>query len=246
MASHTPVCLTIGGSDSSAGAGIQADLRTFNTFGLRGCSAIVALTAQNPEEVTAVHPVPLKQLEAEIRAIYDYYPVAAVKTGMLYGAEHVALVAELLGELHGGRPLIVDPVMISTSGHPLLDAEAVSTLEERLFPLATLITPNLPEAAALLGREVDDPVEDADALMMRYRTAILLKGGHSDEFTLIDTLCEPDGVVTPISHPRHEWGRDQAHGTGCRLASAIAAGMARGWPLRQAVSHAIDWLQDGA
>jgi hydroxymethylpyrimidine/phosphomethylpyrimidine kinase len=244
MASHSFVCLTIGGSDSSAGAGIQADLATFNAFGLRGCSAITALTAQNPKEVTAVHPVPLAQLEAEIRAVFDYYPVAAVKTGMLYDAERVELVARLLGELHHGKPLVVDPVMISTSGHALLDESAVMTMEEKLFPLATLVTPNLPEAAALLGRDVDDSVEDADALMMRYRSAVLLKGGHSDdEFTLIDALCEPNGVLTPISHPKQEWGRDRAHGTGCRLASAIAASLAKGQTLPQAVNHAIDWLQ---
>jgi hydroxymethylpyrimidine/phosphomethylpyrimidine kinase len=244
MASYPYVCLTIGGSDSSAGAGIQADLATFNAFGLHGCSAITALTAQNPKQVTAVQPASLEQLEAQIRAVFDYYPVAAVKTGMLYDAERVALVAELMQKLHSGKPLIVDPVMISTSGAALLDESAVTTLEETLFPLATLIIPNLPEAAALLGREVDDSVEDADTLMMRYRAAILLKGGHSDdEFTLIDTLCEPNGVLTPIAHPKQEWGRDRAHGTGCRLASAIAAGLARGQKLPQAVNHAIDWLQ---
>lgn len=243
MASYPYVCLSIGGSDSSAGAGIQADLATFNTFGLHGCSAITALTAQNPKQVMAVHPAPLEQLEAEIRTVFDYYPVAAVKTGMLYDAERVELVARLLGELHHGKPLVVDPVMISTSGHALLDKSAVATLEERLFPIATLITPNLPEAAALLDREVDDSVEDADALMMRYRTAVLLKGGHSDEFTLIDTLCEPNGVLTPISHPKQEWGRDRAHGTGCRLASAIAAGLAKGEGLPQATNRAVEWLQ---
>ncbi|MDX8402882.1 MAG: bifunctional hydroxymethylpyrimidine kinase/phosphomethylpyrimidine kinase, partial [Mariprofundaceae bacterium] len=171
-----PVALTIGGSDSSGGAGIQADLQTFSAFGIKGCSAITALTAQNPEQITRIEPVSLIHLEAEIRAIFDYYDVQTVKTGMLYDADRVQLVAKLLKELHTGRPVIVDPVMVSSSGKTLLDEAALAILKHELFPVASLITPNIPEAEILLG----ETAKDASArLSDLFAVPTLLKGGHA-------------------------------------------------------------------
>jgi len=233
-------CLTIGGSDSCAGAGIQADLQTFAAFGIKGCSAITALTAQNPNTVSRVEPVSLAQLEAEIRALFDYYDIKAVKTGMLYDAERIELVASLLNELHAGKPVVVDPVMISSSGQRLLDEGAVTVLEQKLFPIASLITPNIPEAELLLNEK---PGKEASAWLFRkFSTPVLLKGGHIRGDRLLDQLYI-DGEEIAFPHKRQPWSREKAHGTGCRLASAIAASLARGSSLSVAVAEAISWLQ---
>lgn len=237
-----PVCLTIGGSDSSSGAGIQADLLSFQRLGIKGCSAITALTAQNPRRVSRIEPVPVAQLQAEIEAVFDYYQVAAVKTGMLVDAAHVQCVARLLGERHAGPMLVVDPVMVASSGAELLDDAGVRALAEKLFPLATLITPNLPEAERLLGGGSGDPVEDAASLAMRFHTSVLLKGGHGDGEVVSDLLVTRDGDVEPFTHARQRWDEEQAHGTGCRLASAIAAYLARGMPLVEAVRSASEGM----
>jgi len=236
-----PVCLTIGGSDSCGGAGVQADLSIFEALGVHGCSAVTALTAQNPMVVSRVEPVSLAQLDAEIHAIFDYYDVAVVKTGMLVDAEHIALISALLSQLHRG-PLVIDPVLVSSSGKPLLDAGAVGTLIDALVPLATLITPNFDEADALFGiagRSGAAVTEMAD----RLGCAVLLTGGHDDNDELTDRLCDYDGVVHEFKHARQAWDRDQRHGTGCRLASAISANLAHGKPLTQAVETAIAFLQ---
>jgi len=240
-----PVCLAIGGSDSSVGAGIQADLMTFRSFGLKGCSAITALTAQNPLSISRIEIISLEQLEAEVRSIFDYYDVSAVKTGMLVDRDRISLVTSLLRELHPDQPLVVDPVMVSTSETCLLDDDGVWALTGELFPLATLITPNIPEAEVLLGRPVSDPLEDAAALAMRTQTAVLLKGGHGQGDKLLDVLYELTGEITPFEHQRKAWDQEQAHGSGCRLASAIAARMVIGDPLADAVQNAIDWLRKG-
>jgi len=222
-----PVCLSIGGSDSCAGAGIQADLRAFDRLGVTGCSAITALTAQNPREITRIEPVPLVQLDAELHAVFDYFNVATVKTGMLVDAEHIAVVAAVLGERHTGGMLVVDPVMVASSGRRLLDAAAVDTLHKALLPMADLVTPNLDEAAVWLGRPVDDPREDCRRLADMLTTAVLLKGGHGEGEVLRDVLCDKDGELSCIEHPRLNWGEAQAHGSGCRLAAIIAALTAR-------------------
>jgi len=236
---ETPVCLTIGGSDSCGGAGIQADLRIFEQFGVKGCSVVTALTAQNPHKILRVEPVPLAQIEAEIHAIFDYYNVAAVKTGMLIDAEHIAVISVLLDEYHAGEPLIVDPVMVASSGQRLLDEGAVQTLKMSLITQAMLVTPNLDEAAVFLGRPVDNPVEDATVLMLEFGCSILLKGGHGEGDELVDVLCETNGKVSTFMHARQNWSTEQAHGSGCRLASAIAAGLAENMPLTMAVSGGL-------
>lgn len=235
-----PAALAIGGSDSSAGAGIQADLRTIHALGVKGCSAITALTAQNPSEITRIEATSLAQLEAEIRACFAYYDIKAVKTGMLYDAERINLIATLMDELHAGKPLIVDPVMVSSSGKSLLDDAALSTLKKMLFPRASLITPNIPEATVLLGK--DQNKETATELFAIYSVPILLKGGHIRGDRLIDILCM-DGEEIAFPHERQNWDEESAHGTGCRLASAITALMVRERSLPVAVSEAIHWLQ---
>jgi len=238
------VCLAIGGSDSCAGAGIQADLATFAAFGVKGCSAITALTAQNPDDICRIEASPLPQLEAEIRAIFDYYDVAAIKTGMLVDSDHIHLVAGLLEKHHSGKPLVVDPVMVSSSGEKLLDTSAIATLKSELLPLATLMTPNLPEAEMLLGRKVSDPAEDACELAGMFGSAVLLKGGHGKTKRLVDMLYEVNGDVTPFVHHKRNLDAEQSHGTGCRLTAAITAQLAAGnIPLAEATARAIEWLQ---
>jgi len=237
-----PVCLSIGGSDSCCGAGIQADLRIFNALGSIGCSAITALTAQNPRRITRIQPVPLAQIDAELHAVFDYYNVAAVKTGMLLDAEHIAVVAAALQQRHPSGTLIIDPVMLASSGRRLLDASALETLVKALLPMATLLTPNLDEAEVLLGRPIRDPQADCLELMQLLDCAVLLKGGHGDGDTLLDVLCESDGRLTRFEHQRQAWSEADAHGSGCRLAAAVAAFMARGGaaePLADAVSQAV-------
>ncbi|WP_018293439.1 bifunctional hydroxymethylpyrimidine kinase/phosphomethylpyrimidine kinase [Mariprofundus ferrooxydans] len=242
-----PVCLTIGGSDSCGGAGIQADLRVFDRLGVYGCSAITALTAQNPLHIARIEPVSLAQLDAELHALFDYYDVAVVKTGMLLDAEHVAVVSGLLAELHHGS-LVVDPVMISSSGSVLLDQGGVAALREALLPQAALITPNLDEADALLGQPsgyaADSPVEAVKALREALACPVLLKGGHADGDMLLDLLCDEDGGIHRFTHIRQCWDTGEGHGTGCRLASAVAAGLANQMPLVPAVEAAIAFLQE--
>jgi len=239
----TPVCLTIGGSDACGGAGIQADLRVFEQFGIKGCSVITALTAQNPQEILRIEPVSLAQVDAELTAIFDYYDVAAVKTGMLVDAEHIAVISALLDEYHTGKPLVVDPVMVASSGQCLLDEGAVQTLGKTLIRQATLVTPNLDEAYVLLGRSTGDAVEDAKALASNLGCAVLLKGGHGEGDVLMDVLCEGNSEITSFEHQKQDWDSDISHGTGCRLAAAITASLGLGHHLAQSVDTAVKQLQ---
>ncbi|HKJ83550.1 MAG TPA: bifunctional hydroxymethylpyrimidine kinase/phosphomethylpyrimidine kinase [Mariprofundaceae bacterium] len=241
MESRIPVCLSIGGSDSCGGAGIQTDLRSIEACGIRACTAITALTAQNPAGVTRIEISPQAQVEAEIRAIFDYYDVRAVKTGMLAQANTVSLVADLMEELHPTGRLVADPVMIATSGATLLQTVAIKQLETRLFPLASLITPNLPESRALLAEYPDDQEEAVQALYARYQRPVLLKGGHGSGDEISDLLFDGQRV-TRFTHHRQAWGVEQSHGSGCRLASSIAAHLAIGYELTEAVGHAIEHL----
>ncbi|MDX8407417.1 MAG: bifunctional hydroxymethylpyrimidine kinase/phosphomethylpyrimidine kinase [Mariprofundaceae bacterium] len=234
-----PLCLSIGGSDSCGGAGIQADLRMFESLGAHGCSAITALTAQNPQQITHIEPASLAHLDMEMQAVFDYYDVAAAKTGMLVDAEHVAVVAASLEQKHIDKPLVLDPVMIASSGTELLDAGGRDALTNALIPLATLITPNLEEAAFWLGRAVRDAREDALALAGQFDTAVLLKGGHGEGEKLSDVLAAPDGSCKVFEHARKPWDEQQRHGTGCRLAAAIAAYLATGEELIKAVRKGI-------
>ena len=236
-----PTVLTIAGSDSGGGAGIQADLKTFHARGVHGTSAITAITAQNTRGVNAVHAVPLRHLRAQIAAVFDDFPVAAVKTGMLGGAAAVRLVAR---ELARRRPpwAVVDPVMIATRGARLLDADAMDALIGSLIPLADVLTPNLPEAEALVGfaiRSSRDADAAAEALMTMGARSVLLKGGHARGTTVVDRYYDARGMVE-ISHPRRAI---EGHGTGCTLASAIAAELAKGAAPRVAVRRAIAYVQ---
>ncbi|ADV26876.1 phosphomethylpyrimidine kinase [Pseudoxanthomonas suwonensis 11-1] len=233
--------LTIAGSDSGGGAGIQADLKAFAAHGVHGLSALAALTAQHTRGVTAVHVPPLDFLEAQIDACFDDFDIRAVKLGMLATAGVIEAVARAL-ERHRPPHLVVDPVMVATSGARLLEADALEALRTRLLPLATVITPNLPEAELLLGRPITDldaMAEAAHALRTLGARAVLLKGGHlPGSGDVVDILVDAEGEQR-TAHPRLQ---GEAHGTGCTLASAVAANLARGLSLRQACSDATDYV----
>lgn len=240
-----PCALTVAGSDSGAGAGIQADLLTFAALGVFGTTAITSLTAQNPRGVSAVHAAPASFVREQIEAVTRFFPLRGAKTGMLFNREIVDSVAKFFR----GKPrikLVVDPVMVSTSGSPLLQPDATAALAERLFPLATVITPNLDEAAVLLGRNPGRGRELARAaadLAARFGTAVLLKGGHLRGGRLDDVLATPDGRVRVYSGSRID-GVD-THGSGCTLSAAIAAHLARGRTLDEAVAAARRYVRRG-
>jgi hydroxymethylpyrimidine/phosphomethylpyrimidine kinase len=240
---HTtpPIALTIAGSDSGGGAGIQADLKTFHAREVHGLSVIAAITSQNTQGVTAVHTVPLKHIRSQLDAVFDDFAIGAVKTGMLGSASVTRLVAK---EMRARKPawLVVDPVMISTSGARLLDEDAVEAMVEELIPLADVLTPNLPEAEALLGkklRKAQDFDRAGKALLALGARAVLLKGGHSDERQVIDRFYDESGVM----ELRHRRLPIEGHGTGCTLASAIAAELAKGHAPRSAVRRAVAYVQ---
>jgi hydroxymethylpyrimidine/phosphomethylpyrimidine kinase len=237
-AGRTPIALTIAGSDSSGGAGIQADLKTFSAFGVYGAAVITALTAQNTRGVLAVEPVAAAFVAAQIDAVLSDLDVGAIKTGMLANAGIVEAVARCLRSAPR-RPLIVDPVMVATSGDVLLAPDAVDALKRELIPLATLITPNLPEAARLLGASEAaseaEAVAQAEALQALGCGAVLLKGGHASGEAAVDHLCDGTGVERLV-RPRID--TPHTHGTGCTLSAAIAALLAQGARLREAVARA--------
>jgi hydroxymethylpyrimidine/phosphomethylpyrimidine kinase len=236
------IALTIAGSDSGGGAGIQADLKTFQQFGVFGTSVIVALTAQNTREVRAVEAVPDAMVSAQLIALAEDLPPAALKTGMLAEAGLVRLVARAIRE-NGWAPLVVDPVMVSTSGARLLTTEAEEVIREDLLPLAALVTPNLDEAAMLTGRVVHDlpTMERAGATLLRFGAgAALIKGGHLSAEAITDVLVTPLGV-RHFTHSRIE--TTSVHGTGCTLSAAITAGLALGNSLESAVADGLDFVQ---
>jgi hydroxymethylpyrimidine/phosphomethylpyrimidine kinase len=235
------VVLTIAGSDSGGGAGIQADLKTFQQFGVFGTSVIVALTAQNTRGVRAVEPVSESMVSAQLTALAEDIPPAALKTGMLAEAVLVRLVARAIRE-NGWNNLVVDPVMVSTSGARLLTSEAEEVVREDLLPLASLVTPNLDEAALLTGRVVHDPstMERAGATLLRFGAgAALVKGGHLSSETIVDVLVTPAGVRR-FTHQRID--TSSVHGTGCTLSAAITAGLALGRSLDDAVEAGLDFV----
>ena len=241
--SPIPTALTIAGSDSGGGAGIQADLKAFEAHGVFGMSVVTAVTAQNSHAVTAIHGIPVDVVVAQIDAVADDFPVGAIKTGMLASPEIVAAVAHGI-ERHGLGPVVVDPVMVSKSGDALLAPEAVGAVAERLIPLATLVTPNAHEAAQLAGfdvRTLDDARRAADAILRLGPGAVLVKGGHLDgEAEAVDVLMWADGEAI-FREARVD--TPHTHGTGCTYASAIAANLARGLALADAVRRARSYLQ---
>jgi len=240
----TPAALSIAGSDSSGGAGIQADLKTFAALGVYGATAITSITAQNTTGVSAVHLVPGDIVAAQIDAVFADLNIRAVKTGMLGGAEQIEATADRLRHWARGVPVVVDPVMVSTSGARLLEASAVRALIERLIPLATLVTPNLAEAAALLDEPIADSNEaietQARRIHARGARAVLIKGGHRTSESATDVLFDGAEIRRFVA-PRVATAN--THGTGCTLSSAIAAHLAQGLPLAVAVEKAKAYLQ---
>ncbi|MGE0630305.1 MAG: bifunctional hydroxymethylpyrimidine kinase/phosphomethylpyrimidine kinase [Hyphomicrobiaceae bacterium] len=242
-ATRPPIALTIAGSDSSGGAGIQADLKTFTALGIYGASVLTALTAQNTTGVSAVHTPPADFVRAQIKAVFDDLKVGAAKTGMLANAAIIEAVADEL-EKHPGVPLVVDPVMVATSGDRLLDTAAVDVLIKRLLPRATLLTPNLPEAAALLGlpeaTDIETAEAQAQALVASGCRAVLVKGGHFEDSAAVDVLAIAGEPPVHISAPRI--ATSNTHGTGCTLSAAIAALLADGLSLKDAVRGGKTYL----
>jgi hydroxymethylpyrimidine/phosphomethylpyrimidine kinase len=242
-----PRLLTIAGSDSGGGAGIQADLKTFAAHGVYGMSAITALTAQNTRGVRAVQETPPDFVAAQIDAVFEDIGVDAVKIGMLASAPIVRTVADRLRWWleRNPAPVVLDPVMIAKSGHALLRDDAVEAVIEDLVPLSTLVTPNLPELERLAGTtglavaSEEDRLRAAAGLAERG-PAILAKGGHAEGGEVVDLLVEADGTVHRFRHPRLD--TPSTHGTGCTLSSAIAARLGRGEDLATAVGGAVDWL----
>jgi hydroxymethylpyrimidine/phosphomethylpyrimidine kinase len=233
-----PVTLTVAGSDSSGGAGIQADLKTFRAHGVFCTSAITCVTAQNPKRISAVQPVPARIVTAQMDRVFEAFPVAAAKTGMLYDAAIIAAVASGFSRRRF-RKLVVDPVMVATSGATLLKKNAMAVLQRRLFPLAAVVTPNCEEAAALWGHEIrtlTDLRAAARALSERFGVPFLVKGGHLPVGNqVVDVLC--DGRVTH-KFRAHVVRGIRAHGAGCTFSAAIAANLALGHDLPTAVRHA--------
>jgi hydroxymethylpyrimidine/phosphomethylpyrimidine kinase len=236
------IALTIAGSDSGGGAGIQADLKTFSRFGVFGTTVITAITAQNTRGVRAVHPVPPAMVAAQCAALAEDLPPDALKTGMLAGQALVRQAADVVREYRWG-PLVVDPVMVATSGDRLLDRDAESVVRDTLLPLAALVTPNLDEAGLLVGRTIDDAASMEQAgrdLVALGARAALVKGGHlPGGGDIVDVLVTPDGVRR-FTHRRIS--TTSTHGTGCTLSAAITAGLALGKPLEQAVEDALDFV----
>ena len=238
----TPVALTIAGSDSSGGAGIQADLKTFAALGVYGASVVTALTAQNTKGVSGIHPVPAAFVSAQLDAVFSDLTVGAVKIGMVAQLEVIdAIVAGL--DRWKPKHVVLDPVMVATSGDRLLAADTVEALRTKLIPRASLITPNLPEAAALLDEPV--VVNEADIerqgrrLLSMGCRIVLIKGGHGQGAESVDYLIDANGTVA-LAAPRIP--TRNTHGTGCSLSSAIAAGLAKGEEMETAIGNAKAWI----
>ncbi len=250
IAPRLPIALTIAGSDSGGGAGIQADLKTFAAMGVFGTTAITAVTAQNPDGVSAIQGVEPEIVAEQIRQVLAYFPVGAVKVGMLLSLEIIHTVADVLEQErgradtgNGGNPLVVDPVMLATSGAKLLNDDAVEALCSRIFPLASLITPNMDEAALLAGQPVETDehlAPAAEAIYGRFGVPVLVKGGHlKDSEEAVDVLYDGN---TPEYFAAPYLRQVNAHGTGCTLSSAIAVYLMRGFPLGDAVSEGKNYL----
>lgn len=236
----TPI-LTIAGSDCSAGAGLQADLKTFQHFGLHGLTAVTCIVSETANIVRRVDPVDASMMEDQIRLMLEAFPLTVVKTGMLGSAEHVRRVASIFRDYPAIR-LVVDPVMIASTGASLLEPDAVQTYITELLPIAHIITPNLPEATSLISQAINTPSEMEHAAMtlsQHFNCAVLLKGGHLNLPECSDLLLENENIhhfTSPRLHVK------ASHGTGCTLAAALASGLALGKSLPEAVSMAKNYL----
>ncbi len=238
----TPVVLTIAGSDSSGGAGIQADLKTFAACGVYGASAITALTAQNTNGVTGVYPVPAAFVAAQIDAVFDDLDVGAVKIGMVAQRDVITAIAASLTR-RMPKHVVLDPVMVATSGDRLLAPEAIEALRTTLIPLADILTPNLPETAALLDEAIAVSETEIEAQGRRLLAlgcrAVLIKGGHGTNADSIDYLVTHE---TTLALPAARVATRNTHGTGCTLSSAIAAALAKGDDMERAVRFAKAYI----
>ena len=233
--------LSIAESDYSGGAGIQADLKTMTMNGVYAMSAVTALTAQNTTGVTAILNVPAEFLAKQIDAVFEDIRPDAVKIGMVSSAELIETIAKRLCAHHAVN-IVVDPVMIATSGARLIDPAAVSALKEKLLPIARVVTPNIPEAEVLSGMKIEtkqDMETASKQICAQYRCAVLCKGGHSLN-DANDLLCTPDGTLRWFEGKRID--NPNTHGTGCTLSSAIAANLAKGAPLDEAIRRAKEYL----
>lgn len=235
--------LTIAGSDSGGGAGIQADIKAISALGCYATTAITAVTVQNTLGVEAVHPIPLDILGGQIEAVLSDIGTDAVKIGMLHSSEVVEVVAEAL-QRHNITNIVLDPVMVSTSGHRLIEESAIATLQQKLLPMARVITPNIPEAEILAGVKIDTNDQlaaVARALSQGGKVSVLLKAGHLTDNHLVDVLynAEDDSIV---ELPSERCYTPNTHGTGCTLSSALAATLAQGHSLTEATRRAKEYL----
>jgi hydroxymethylpyrimidine/phosphomethylpyrimidine kinase len=243
-----PVALTIAGSDSSAGAGVQADLKTFSTLGVYGLTAVTCIVAEVPGKVLRIEPVSARIVREQIEVLVKNFPIGAIKTGLLCSPEIISAAANAIRSMHANSasrvPAVIDPVIVATSGDPLLEPAAIETYEKELFPLASLITPNLNEAERLLGTEIKDQRAMRRAgkeLERKFGTAILLKGGHLAGDAALDLLFVRGNVVE-FSAP---FVRGVAtHGTGCTYSAAISAGLASGLALEEAIRRAKKFVTE--
>ncbi len=239
---YVPPCvLTIAGSDSGGGAGIQADLKTMTVLGTYGLSVITALTAQNTTGVYGIEPASPSFAAKQLEVVLDDFPIRAAKTGMLFSAGIIEALAPLLETV--SFPLVVDPVCVSQSGHRLLEESAIDALRTRILPLAALVTPNRPEAETLTGMSIDSPEDVREAvarILSMGSQAVLLKGGHFEGEAMVDWLGLPGKDPIPLRHARV--ATHNAHGTGCTLSAAIASWLAKGHDLEDAVTRGKDYL----
>lgn len=239
-----PTVLTIAGTDPTGGAGIQADLKTFSALGCYGMSVITALVAQNTCGVRAIHSVPPAFVQAQLQAVLDDILPDAIKIGMVHSLELVNVIADVLKQ-HPQIPVVFDPVMIATSGDRLIEERTVEAIVAQLFPLATLITPNMDEASLLANipvRTVEDMQTAAKKIMNMGTNALLLKGGHLESDELTSLLIGKEGLIKTLHSDKIE--TKNMHGSGCTLSSAIAAYLAQGYLLTEAVSKAQDYVHD--
>jgi len=239
---EVPVALSIAGSDSSAGAGIQADLKTFSALGVYGLTAVTCVVAESPGKVSRIEPVSVEIIREQIEVLAKHFPIAAIKTGLLCSAEIISAVAKTIRDitrmLLPRIPLVIDPVLVATSGDALLEPPGIDTYVSELFPLASLVTPNLDEAGRLLGREIKDQRSmriAGEELQKQFGTGILLKGGHLPSDYATDLLFV-EGKVVEFSAPKTSGVA--THGTGCTYSAAITAELAKGLPLEKAIHEA--------
>ncbi len=241
-----PVALTIAGSDSGANAGVQADLLSFSANGAYGTSAVTCITAQSPDILTEIQPLNPKIVAAQIDQVCAYFSPKAMKTGMLYDAAIVQAVCDSLSRQKSSFQLVVDPVMVASSGARLISDDTLEQIQSRLLPMATVITPNLDEAEILVDRGIrsQEKIEQAAIeLSNAYNCAILIKGGHLTGNTLVDTLSLNDGTIARFTQERIL--DIDTHGSGCTLSATIAAHLARGLDIRASVSNALAYLRKG-